>query len=36
MCGWLFWRRGLIAAMTAHAVFDLVLKVLLPALGFFG
>jgi hypothetical protein len=36
MCGWLFWRKGLIAAMTAHAVFDLVLKVLLPALGFFG
>ncbi len=36
MCGWLYWRKGLIAAMTAHAMFDLVLYVLLPALGFFG
>lgn len=36
MCGWLFWRKGLIAAMTAHAVFDLVLKVLLPAFHLFG
>lgn len=36
MCGWLFWRKGLIAAMTAHAIFDLVLKVLVPALVFFG
>ena len=35
-CGWLFWRKGLIAAMTAHAMFDLVFKVLLPALGSFG
>lgn len=36
LCGWLFWRKGLIAAMTAHAAFNLVLKVLLPALHFFG
>lgn len=36
ICGWLFWRKGLIAAMTAHAIFDLVLKVLLPALHFVG
>lgn len=36
MFGWLFWRKGLIAAMTAHAIFDLVLKVRLPALHFFG
>ena len=28
--GWLYWRRGLIAAMVAHFGLDLVLKVLLP------
>lgn len=28
--GWFYWRRGLIAAMTAHFGFDLVLKVFLP------
>jgi len=33
VCGWLYWRKGLLAAMTAHASFDLVLKVLLPALS---
>lgn len=30
-CGWLYWRRGLPSAMACHAVVDLVLKVLLPA-----
>jgi membrane protease YdiL (CAAX protease family) len=28
--GWLYWRRGLIAAMVAHFGLDLVLKVILP------
>jgi Type II CAAX prenyl endopeptidase Rce1-like len=28
--GWLFWRRGLVAAMVAHFGLDLVLKVLVP------
>jgi Type II CAAX prenyl endopeptidase Rce1-like len=28
--GWLYWRRGLIAAMIAHFGLDLVLKVLVP------
>ena len=28
--GWLYWRRGLIAAMLAHFGLDLVLKVLIP------
>lgn len=29
-CGWLYWRRGLAAAMIAHATFDLVTKVAMP------
>jgi hypothetical protein len=28
--GWLYWRRGLLAAMLAHFGLDLVLKVLIP------
>jgi hypothetical protein len=28
--GWLYWRRGLVAAMIAHFGLDLVLKVLMP------
>jgi hypothetical protein len=28
--GWLFWRRGLIAAMVSHAAFDIVTKVIIP------
>jgi membrane protease YdiL (CAAX protease family) len=31
-CGWLYWRRGLLAAMVAHAAVDLMLKVALPLL----
>jgi hypothetical protein len=31
--GWLFWYRGLIAAMLAHFSFDIVLKVILPLLA---
>lgn len=31
-CGWLFWRRGLEAAMAAHFAADLVLHVLVPLL----
>jgi membrane protease YdiL (CAAX protease family) len=30
--GWLYWRRGLLAAMVAHLTFDLVLHVIVPAL----
>jgi membrane protease YdiL (CAAX protease family) len=30
MFGWLFWRKGLIAAMVSHAVFDIVTKVIIP------
>jgi membrane protease YdiL (CAAX protease family) len=30
--GWLYWRRGLIAAVVAHFGFDLVLKVFIPLL----
>jgi hypothetical protein len=30
VCGWLYWRRGLFAAMIAHATTDLVMKVVLP------
>lgn len=30
--GWLYWRRGLAAAMVAHFWLDIVLKVILPAL----
>lgn len=29
-CGWLYWRRGLVAAMVAHALVDLVLHVIIP------
>jgi hypothetical protein len=29
--GWLFWRKGLIAAMVSHFMLDVVLKVILPA-----
>jgi hypothetical protein len=31
--GWLFWRKGLIAAMVAHFSFDVVLKVIYPAIA---
>ncbi len=31
--GWLYWRRGLVAAMVAHGVADVVLKAVLPLLG---
>jgi hypothetical protein len=30
--GWLFWRKGLIAAMVCHTVFDIVTKVIVPLL----
>jgi hypothetical protein len=30
VCGWLYWRKGLVAAIVAHTVVDLVLKVALP------
>jgi membrane protease YdiL (CAAX protease family) len=30
--GWLYWRRGLVAAMLAHFGLDLVLKVFIPLL----
>ena len=30
--GWLFWRRGLVPAMVAHFMLDIVLKVILPAI----
>jgi hypothetical protein len=29
-CGWLYWRRGLVAAMIAHTTADLLLKVAFP------
>jgi hypothetical protein len=31
--GWLYWRKGLIAAMVSHAVADIVLKTIVPLLG---
>jgi hypothetical protein len=31
--GWLYWRKGLVAAMMAHAVADIVTKVIFPFLG---
>jgi hypothetical protein len=34
MFGWLFWRKGLIAAMVCHAMTDIVMKVVLPLFGF--
>jgi hypothetical protein len=30
VCGWLYWRIGLLAAMVSHASADVVLKVLYP------
>lgn len=32
--GWLYWRKGLIAAMVCHATTDIIMKVILPSLGF--
>jgi hypothetical protein len=32
--GWLYWRRGLLAAMAAHGAADIVMKVILPLLPF--
>src|SRR4051794_6215389 len=32
--GWLYWRRGLLAARAAHAAADVVLKVVLPLVPF--
>jgi membrane protease YdiL (CAAX protease family) len=32
--GWLYWRRGLMAAMAAHGAVDVVLKVVLPLVPF--
>jgi len=32
-CGWLYWRKGLVAAMVAHAVANLVLRLILAPLG---
>ena len=32
VCGWLYWKRGLEAAMIAHTSADLVLHALVPAL----
>jgi membrane protease YdiL (CAAX protease family) len=31
--GWLYWRKGLIAAMAAHATQDVITKVVFPLLG---
>jgi membrane protease YdiL (CAAX protease family) len=31
--GWLYWRKGLIAAMVAHATVDVITKVIFPILG---
>jgi membrane protease YdiL (CAAX protease family) len=31
--GWLYWRKGLVAAMAAHATQDVITKVLIPLLG---
>lgn len=28
--GWLYWRKGLLAAMVCHAVADIVFKVIVP------
>ena len=35
-CGWLYWRRGLVAAMIAHTTADLVLKVAIPLIAIGG
>jgi hypothetical protein len=32
-CGWLYWRKGLVAAMVAHATANLVLRLVLIPLG---
>ena len=32
MFGWLYWRKGLIAAMVCHALADIMIKVLPPAI----
>jgi membrane protease YdiL (CAAX protease family) len=32
--GWLYWRRGLLAAMAAHCAADIVMKVVLPLVPF--
>jgi hypothetical protein len=32
--GWLYWRRGLLAAMAAHGAADIVMKVVLPLVPF--
>jgi membrane protease YdiL (CAAX protease family) len=34
MFGWLYWRKGLIAAMACHAMTDIIIKVLPPLFGF--
>jgi hypothetical protein len=31
--GWLYWRKGLLAAMASHFALDVVLKVVVPILG---
>lgn len=31
--GWLYWRKGLIAAMTAHATQDIITHVVRPLVG---
>jgi len=31
--GWLYWRKGLIAAMTAHATQDIITHVVGPLVG---
>lgn len=31
--GWLYWHKGIVAAMICHAVLDIVMKVVLPALN---
>jgi membrane protease YdiL (CAAX protease family) len=33
MCAWLYWRRGLEAAIVGHASFDVTISVLAPAFG---
>lgn len=33
MCAWLYWRRGLEAAIVGHASFDVAISVLAPAFG---
>ena len=31
--GWLYWRRGLVAAMVSHFAADFLLKAVLPMMG---